>query len=322
MSDYTVPVSIGLVVFNGEPFVAEAVESILDQTFADFELIISDNASTDRTGEICLAYAARDRRVRYVRNERNIGASANCNRVFALSRGRYFKWAAHDDVCAPTYLARCVEVLDADPSVVLCHTQTRYLNADGTAARFDPSSGSYVDSDGVQWWLDPPGRLDSPRVSERFHDLLVHMTTSFEIFGVIRREALERTGLFRRYFAADRALLAELILQGRFAQVPEALFFRRCHRRQASQQTIAGRAAVVDPEHPEWVRCTGLPNFLAYASAVRHARMSPAERVRCVGALARLAVSRGTLGKIFVPGPYNYFGFDRKGPARGSAPKG
>lgn len=318
MSGHAVPVSIGLVVFNGEVFIAEAIESILDQTFADFELIVSDNASTDRTGEICQAYAARDRRVAYFRNERNMGAAANCNRVLALARGRYFKWAAHDDLCAPTYLARCVEVLERDPSAVLCHTQTRYLNADGTLAAFDEQAGCFVDSDGVRWWQDPAGRMDSPRASERFHDLLLHMTSSFEIFGVIRRAALEETGLFRRYFAADRALLAELILQGRFVQIPEALFFRRCHRRQASQQTLAGRAAVIDPERPDWVRCTGLRNFLAYVSAVQRARMSPGEKARCFGTLAQLAASRRTLSKIFVPGLYNYFGIDRKGPAGGS----
>lgn len=312
MTRCTTPVSVGLVAFNGEPFIADAIGSLLDQTFADFELLILDNASTDRTRDICRAYAARDTRVRYLRNERNIGAAANCNRAFSLSHGRYFKWAAHDDVCAPSYLARCVEVLDKEPSVVLCHTETRYINHDGTPARLDEASGRFIDNDGVQWSLDTAGRMDSARVSERFNDLLLHTVNSFEIFGVIRRAALQRTSLFRRYYASDRALLAELILQGRAVRIQDALFLRRCHAKQASRQSIVGRARVVDPETPEWVRCTGWRNVLAYLSAVWKARMSPMEKARCFGTLVRLAVSRGTLRKIFVPGPYNYFGIDRK----------
>src|SRR4051794_3298661 len=90
--------SIGLPVYNGENFLAHAVDSILAQDFRDFELIISDNASTDRTAEICRGYAESDPRVRYVRFETNQGGSRNFCYVFELARGEYFKWAAHDDV--------------------------------------------------------------------------------------------------------------------------------------------------------------------------------------------------------------------------------
>ena len=118
MSSSTPKVSLGLPVYNGENFIAQAIESILAQTFTDFELIITDNGSTDRTPKICEAYAARDRRVAYSRNPENLGAAPNFNRAFALSSGRYFKWVAHDDLIAPEFLARCVKVLDNDPSVV------------------------------------------------------------------------------------------------------------------------------------------------------------------------------------------------------------
>src|SRR5690242_6344650 len=97
-------VSIGLPVYNGERFLAEAIDSVLAQTFTDFELIISDNASTDRTPEICKAYAEKDSRIRYYRNEENQGASWNFNRVFELSRGMCFQWLAHDDYIAPGFL--------------------------------------------------------------------------------------------------------------------------------------------------------------------------------------------------------------------------
>src|SRR5262245_31410059 len=115
-------VSIGVPVYNGERYLRECIDSILGQTFRDFELILSDNASTDATRTICEAYATRDPRVRYYRNEQNLGACRNFNRCVELARGDYFLWAAHDDAIAPEYLARCVEALDRDPSVVLSHS--------------------------------------------------------------------------------------------------------------------------------------------------------------------------------------------------------
>ena len=114
-------VSIGLPVFNGERYLARAIESVLGQDFRDLELIVCDNASTDRTPEICAAYARRDARVRYFRNPRNLGAGPNYDRCFRLARGEYFKWAAHDDRLAPDYLSRTVAALDAAPEAVPGH---------------------------------------------------------------------------------------------------------------------------------------------------------------------------------------------------------
>jgi len=130
-------VSIGLPVYNGENYLRNALESILDQTFRDFEVIISDNASTDRTGEICREYAAKDPRIRYCRNDRNLGAAGNFNRAFELSSGEYFKWAAHDDVIERDFLSSCVSVLDEDPSVVACFAMT--------SKTFAPWNGGFPD---------------------------------------------------------------------------------------------------------------------------------------------------------------------------------
>ncbi|MDF3015351.1 MAG: putative glycosyl transferase [Thermomicrobiales bacterium] len=147
--------SIGLPVFNGADYVAEAIASILRQTYQDFELLIQDNASTDRTEEICQEFARRDSRVSYVRNPENVGAISNYNLVFERARGRYFKWAAHDDVCAPTFFERCVEVLDAEPSVVLCSGQTRLINDDGSPVSLDRARGCYVTRHGAPAGSDP-----------------------------------------------------------------------------------------------------------------------------------------------------------------------
>ena len=124
-------VSIGLPVYNGENYLTSAIETLLAQTFTDFELIISDNCSTDRTQDICRSFCDRDARIRYVRQAKNLGAVRNFNLVFHYARGEYFKWAAHDDVCAPAFLQRCVERLDANPSVVWCYPRSDKIGPDG-----------------------------------------------------------------------------------------------------------------------------------------------------------------------------------------------
>ena len=124
-------ISIAMPVFNGERYVAQAIESLLGQTFDDFEFVISDNASTDGTEAICRHYAAADRRVRYVRRATNIGGPRNFGYAFSLCTGTYVKWTTADDYSDPRFLAEAVAVLDAEPDVVLCFPTTRVVDADG-----------------------------------------------------------------------------------------------------------------------------------------------------------------------------------------------
>lgn len=205
-------ISIGVPVYNGENFLGDALDSLLGQTFRDFEIVISDNASTDRTEQICAMYAARDSRIRYVRNDRNLGPGPNYNRTFALATGEYFKWAAHDDTYAPQYLEKCVEVLDRDPTVVLCHSKTAFIDSNGKEiGRYDGKLNS-----------------DSLEVQARFRALVMNVKC-FEIFGVIRSSALRVTPLHGSFGHADGVLLARLGLMGRFYEIPEYLFFNRDH---------------------------------------------------------------------------------------------
>ena len=111
MSESVPRVTIGLPVYNGENYLAAAIESLLSQTFTDFELVICDNGSTDRTEQVCRAYAARDARIRYYREVENRGLAWNFSRTFELARGEYFKWHAHDDLCGPTLLRGALEAL-------------------------------------------------------------------------------------------------------------------------------------------------------------------------------------------------------------------
>ena len=226
-------VSIGMPVFNGENYLAEALDSLLTQTFSDFELIISDNASTDKTGEICRAYAARDQRIRYSRNEANLGAAKNYNRVFELSSGEYFKWVAHDDLCAPEFLERCVQVLDRDASVVLCYSRTKAIDEHGKVVESYPAKPN----------------ADSPRPHERFYEFVCVPHPCVAVFGLMRASVLAKTRLIGNYTGSDRPLLGELSLLGQFHEIPEYLFFYRNHPQQSwrAHSTWHSQQAWYDP---------------------------------------------------------------------------
>jgi glycosyltransferase involved in cell wall biosynthesis len=206
----TPSVSIGLPVYNGEKYLANAIESILHQTFSDFELIICDNQSIDQTGQICKDYSAQDARVRYYRNEQNYGVGKNFTKTFRLARGRYFKWACHDDMIAPTFLEKCVRVLDADEDVVLCHTLTRAVG-------------------GGESFVRSLEGADAATPAARFGAVINRPHWCMDIHGLMRAETLGRTGLMRSYFGSDKVVLAEMALLGRFARIPEALFLNRDH---------------------------------------------------------------------------------------------
>lgn len=212
-------VSIGLPVYNGEKYVARAIESVLAQSFSDFELIISDNASTDATQEICRAYAGRDPRIRYYRTEQNLGAAPNFNRVFELAHGDYFQWLASDDMLAPEFLSRCVPVLDNDPATVLCFCWARYIDEHD-----QPFSTCELDL-----------RIDDPLPRTRFHEILLGWHNSFYVFGLIRVSALKKTKLILPHTHGDTILIARLSLLGRFQQVSEHLFLSRHHAAQSNE---------------------------------------------------------------------------------------
>jgi glycosyltransferase involved in cell wall biosynthesis len=241
-------VSIGIPVYNGENYLSKALDSLLNQTFTDFELIISDNASSDRTQEICLEYAANDARIRYYRNNSNLGAADNYNRVFELSSGKYFKWAAHDDVCAPDYLEKCVEVLENNPDVVLAYPKAYLINEQ------DQITGIYTENISIT----------ASKPHQRLYQLLetygwFHGT---QAFGLFRRSELAKTVLIGKYPQADRVLLAEVSLLGKFAEVPDYLFHRRNHPKisQRANPNDESLSVWYDPKNkgkitlPQWKR--------------------------------------------------------------------
>ena len=222
MTDRNPKVTIGLPVYNGAEFLAKALDSLLAQTFGDFELIISDNASDDDTGQIGRRYALRDPRVRYYLNAQNIGAAPNFNRTVELSRGEFFMWAAHDDLWDPSYLENCVAALENDPGVVLACALTEDIDQDGALIVKHEEYRRATVALGEM-------ALDAAEPPRRFRDLIGLEHLCEPIFGLMRSRVLHSTPLHGKYADADRVLLAEFALYGRFNVIPKILFFHREH---------------------------------------------------------------------------------------------
>ncbi|MHA6784808.1 glycosyltransferase family 2 protein [Pseudonocardia saturnea] len=258
--------SVGLPVYNGQRFLAEALESLLDQSFTDFELIISDNASTDATEEICRRYAAEDARIRYLRQPRNIGCNPNHNAVLREARGEYFKWAAHDDLYGRDLFARCVQALDDHPDVVLSHADMAIIDEAGAVVRpFDYTLAT-----------------DSTDVRERFRSLVVTDGADDE-YGVIRTDVLRSVRPKDGYHHASRPFIAEIAFRGRFHQVRELLYFRRDHPARGDRSpTIPALCTNLDPRRAGQSTARLLAEYAwRYFEAIARAPLSRADRWAC-----------------------------------------
>jgi glycosyltransferase involved in cell wall biosynthesis len=263
-------VTIGLPVYQGERFLEETLDAIASQTIRDYELVICDNASTDRTREISEARAARDPRIRYVRNPANIGGDRNWNRCFELARGEYFIGVGYDDLLHPEYLERTVAKLEEDPAAVFCHTRAHRIDEAGR-----------VTSD-----YAPQTFSTSPRPSERFYDAIRPVTGVVLCLGLIRSSALRKTPLLRPHPFSDSFLQAEMALRGRFLEVPEFLFSRRFHERLTS---IYDRGAWCTPEDRTRILLPHWRRLGEYARVVARVPMPAGERARCFRMIGRYA---------------------------------
>ncbi len=280
-------VSVGVPVYNGEKYVRQALDSLLAQDFDDFEIVICDNASTDGTAEICQSYAAKDPRIRYFRNESNIGASPNYSRTFELARGQYFKWCAHDDRCHPNFLSRCVAVLDAaPPSVTLVYPLCDVIGEFNELLQRAPDCMI--------------NRARHPY--QRLAYVIRTVGWAYSLWGLIRSSHLRNTRLMAEGALNDYVMLAELSICGEFLEVPEVLLQLRFHpgnawgictsendkaawkdNRQASRRSRQSLLAWTDPKYAR--KKLWLPFhedlFLRYLKGVHHARLPLLEKLMC-----------------------------------------
>jgi len=208
-------ITIALPVFNGEEFVALAIESLLEQTYRNWRLYIYDNCSTDGTREICRKFVARDCRIRYFRRPRNVGLARNFSLAFGEPETEYFKWMAHDDLSSPEALERSLAALDDNPGAVLAYPTAVAIDADGKILP-DYDLGAEPD-------------LSSHSAAERFrrYSALHRPSVARYIFGLMRTDAVRRTRLMRGHMWADATLLSEMVLQGTFVPVPGATNYLR-----------------------------------------------------------------------------------------------
>ena len=283
-------VSIGMPVFNGEQFLQQAIESVLAQEFEDFELIISDNASTDATADIAGEFARIDPRIRYSRLETNIGAAGNYNRVFRMAAGDYFKWAPHDDLIAPAFLGKCLEGFAAHgPSAIIVYPRSELIDADGRAITDDLS-------------LRDMQSLSEFAARRTFRVLRAFgLVTS--VLGLMRKAAVERTRLIGSFPSSDFAFLFEVAMLGKIAQIEDKLLFRRIHEKssrrsnKSKQDAMAwfdpgARATRLSERHNLYLECL--------RSAARLEGVSLFDRATCAGSvLVRFALvdPRITLGR-------------------------
>jgi hypothetical protein len=211
-------ITIGMPLYNAESHLAEALDSLLAQDYPNLEVVISDNASSDATESICRTYAARDTRISYQRSERNLGAVWNFNRVFELGRGKYFMWAAHDDVRAPQYISRCTAELEADPQAVLCCTGIRLIDDEGQT---------------VEPWIDvirPVGPTVGARVKQ-----IARARFWWDVYGLARSSVLAQTRRAQPVWGFDVVVTMELCLRGPVLLVPEPLFLYRADPKRTTQ---------------------------------------------------------------------------------------
>ena len=292
---------IGLPVYNGATYLAEAIEALLGQTYEDFELIISDNASTDATEDICRQYAAEDPRIRYIRQPRNIGGLLNHNVVFEYCRSELFKWAADDDLYGRDLVERCVAALDEHPDVVLAHSWTAVIN----------SGGEVVQA------IEYPLATSSVAAPVRFRSMLFD-DGGDDDYGVIRTEVLRRIPPYDSYHRSDRTLMAELALHGRFYQVPAWLYFRRHHEAslEGTARTIRQKSTAWDPRRANHSTARLLGEYmLGYVRAIAQAPLPVSEKAACyrhlMAWMGDRAMRRTAASRIGRPWTF-FFGRPRK----------
>jgi len=268
-------VTVGVPVYNGERYLAATLDSLLNQTFEDFVILIGDNASTDGTEEIARHYTQLDSRVSYVRHTQNLGAAPNYNRLFEATSTEYFRWSAADDISAPRFLEACVQVLDADPSVVLAYPRIMLVDEHGNEL------SEY----------DEHLHLPHGRPSDRFTTLLQQIGLCNALYGVMHTPTVRRTRLMGCYRGSDITFQAELSLYGKFIEIPEVLFYRRMHQASFTAMNLEQQREFYNPGHADRTELYRWRHFHENVRSVLRTPIETRERLLLLLSLARWVIS-------------------------------
>lgn len=266
-------ISVGMPVYNGAAYIRFTLEGLLAQSFGDFELIVSDNASTDATRDVIEDYMLRDTRIRYERQPVNIGANPNSSHVMRRARGEFFKWSSSSDWCAPTFLEHCLNELLAHDDTVLVAPRTRLFQD-------SPSTSQDYEFD-IEVLDDAP--------SARLARLNSTLALNNALNGLIRMSALRRTRLVEPYRGADVVLMGHLALLGKFRLLHERLFYRRMESETAT--ALQDPAAVRRFHYPQLnagILLQASKRQVGRARAALSAPMPIGERLRSLTYVAKM----------------------------------
>jgi len=279
--------TIGVPVYNGADYIAEAITSHLEQDFTDFELIVSDNCSDDGTADIANEFVRSDDRVSYSRTSENVGGPANFNRLFRLGQADLFRWAAADDRIEPGYLSKVVAMMDTDPGIAIGHSESLLI---------DPASEPMLEME--KGWLGGDGymeaiRLQPPTSDIRFQsaharhrvDAVVNNNhRNFYIFGVMRRDLMLQTHLHGLFYGGDRTLLVEMAVRGRFHKIPEPLFASRSHAKNSGRNGLNFDEL---KQHGAKDLSFAGQVLKGYVDAIRGGGLSRSEELQCLAMVAK-----------------------------------
>lgn len=202
-------------VYNAQEFITQSLESLVKQDYPNFELIISDNGSKDRTGEICRSFARRDSRICYRRNDTNINPMRNAKILLEMSSGVYHHWAADHDLYHPRYLSSLVELMEREgETLAMAYPDTRCIDIHGNL---------------IDHFREDIETRGLP-AAERFKKVLWGLNWCTPMYGLFRSSILKKVWKMRAVTGPDRVFLPELSLVGEYAHHPESLFSMRKNR--------------------------------------------------------------------------------------------
>jgi hypothetical protein len=266
-------VSIGLPTHNGEAYIRGALESLLGQDHRELEIVVADNASTDRTPAIVRSFVRRDGRVRHERAGELVSAAQNFNRAFSLTHSEYFMWAADDDLWDPSYVRRCLAALVANPAAVMASTGLRFIDPAGQVLH-------------ANYRLYDNPDLSSPSVVDRAR-ILMRRGGFYQVYGLSRRAALRRTHLFQDVHGPDVVLTLELALLGPIVRVPDPLFFYRRYPDRTEAARTDRQGGIADVAEILLAPMTHLQESLS--DAVRRSALPGRTKVRLRAEILRAA---------------------------------
>jgi glycosyltransferase involved in cell wall biosynthesis len=268
-------VTVGVPAYNAQRYLPLALDSLIAQTYKNIEILVVDNASTDSTPDIVQRYAEQDPRIRYVRNPENIGAGRNFKRCLELAHTEYFRWQSADDLSAPTFVERCVAVLDREPDVIQAYPRTILIDENGNElSKYD----------------DPIETLsDSPR--ERYLHVMNNLGLVNAYYGVMRTELLRKTGVHGAYLGADLIVQAEIALYGKIRAIPEYLYFRRMHAEAHSAMTLGQAHAFYNPKRPRRRELTLWRQLGERLRSIARGPIPIMDKVRLSGTILRGAIA-------------------------------